>query len=175
MDRYLQPVYQIPQNAMSVEEVAVVGEKCTAILQATNFGGELCKESIKSLECNYVSEITGIGASCSVERSGQSQYEISYQPTIKERHQLHVKVQGQRIRGSPFSVAVKSPVEKLGTPILAIGGVGEPLGAAINQRGEVVVAEFKVIVCLCLVQVEKSFGLLVHVALVLDKLGLLVM
>ena len=131
--------------AGKVAEVAVVGEKCTANLQAINFGGtELCKESIKSLECNYVSEITGIGASCNVERSGQSQYEISYQPTIKGRHQLHVKVQGQHIRGSPFSVAVKSPVEKLGTPILAIGGVNKPWGVAINQRGEVVVAEWGV-------------------------------
>ena len=37
--------------AGKVEEVAVVEEKCTAILQAINFGGELCKESIKSLEC----------------------------------------------------------------------------------------------------------------------------
>ena len=101
-----------------VAEVAVVGEKCTAILQAINFEGELCKESIKSLECNYVSEITGIRASCSVERSGQSQYEISYQSTIKGRHQLHIKVQGQHIRGSPFSVAVKSSVENL---ILTIG------------------------------------------------------
>ena len=126
--------------AGKVAEVAVVGEKCTAILQAINFRGELCKESIKSLECSYVSEITGIEASCSVERSGQSQYEISYQPTIKGRHQLHVKVQGQHIRGSPFSVAVKSPVEKLGTPILIIGGVDGPWGVAINQRGEVVVA-----------------------------------
>ena len=71
--------------------------------------------SLSSLvECNYVSEITGIGASCSVERSGQSQYEISYQPIIKGRHQLHVKVQGQHIRGSPFSVAVRSPVAVLG-------------------------------------------------------------
>ena len=128
--------------AGKLAEVAVVGEKCTAILQAINFGGELCKEFIKSLECNYVSETTGIGANCSVERIGQSQYEISYQPTIKGRHQLHVKVQGQHIRGSPFSVAVKSPVEKLGTPILTIGGVGGPWGAAINQRGEVVVAEW---------------------------------
>ena len=128
-----------------VAEVAVVGEKCMAILQAINFGGELCKESIKSLECNYVSEITGIEASCNVERSGQSQYEIIYEPTIKGRHQLHVKVQGQHIRGSPFSVAVKSPVEKLGTPILTIGGVTrvkEPWGVAINQRGELVVAEW---------------------------------
>ena len=128
--------------AGKVAEVAVVGEKCTAILQAINFGGELCKESIKSLECNYVSEITGIGASCSVERSGQSQYEISYQSTIKGRHQLHIKVQSQHIRGSPFSVAVKSSVEKLGTPILTIGGVDGPSGVAINQRGEVVVAEW---------------------------------
>ena len=94
-----------PSKCHVAGKVAVVGEKCTAILQAINFGGELCKESIK---CNCVSEITGIGASCSVERSGQSQYEISYQPNIKGRHQLHIKVQGQHIRGSPFSVAVKA-------------------------------------------------------------------
>ena len=125
--------------ASKVAEVAVVGEKCTAILRAINFGGELCKRSrIKSF---YVSEITGIEASCSVERSGQ--YEISYQPTIKGRHQLHVKVQGQHIRGSPFSVAVKSSVEKLSAPILTIGGVDGPWGVAINQRGEVVVAEWE--------------------------------
>ena len=78
-----------------------------------------------------------------MERSGQSQYEISYQPTIKGRHQLHVKVQGQHIRGSPFSIAVKSPVEELGTPILTIGEVDGPWGVAINQTGEVVVAKWK--------------------------------
>ena len=38
-----------------VAEVAAVGEKCTAILQAVDFEGELRKESIKSLECNFVS------------------------------------------------------------------------------------------------------------------------
>jgi tripartite motif-containing protein 2/3/tripartite motif-containing protein 71 len=89
-----------------------------------------------------VSEISGTRASCSVERRGLSQYEISYQPTIKGRHQLHVKVQGRHIRGSPFSVAVRSPVEKLGTPISTIRGVVGPWGVAINQRGEVMVAEW---------------------------------
>ena len=144
--------------ASKVAKVAVVGEKCTAILQAINFEGELCKESIKSFECNYVSEITGIGASCSVERSGQSQYEINYQPTIKGRHQLHAKVQGQHIRGSPFSVAVKSPVEKLGTPIRTIGGVDGPWGVAINQRGEVVVAGHRVSVFSPSGKELRSFG-----------------
>ena len=122
-------------------EVAAVGVKSTAILQAINFGGKPCEEPIRSLECELTSEIAGTRASCSVERRGQSQYEISYQPTIKGRHQLHIKVEDQYIRGSPFSVAVKSPVEKLGTPILTIDGMGRPRGVAINQRGEVVVTE----------------------------------
>ena len=122
-------------------EVAAVGFMSTAILQAFNFGGKPCEESIKLLECKFVSEITGTQASCSVKKGGQSQYEISYQPTIKGRHQLHIKVEGQYIRGSPFSVAVKSPVEKLGTPILTIGGLEQSWGVAINKRGEVVVTE----------------------------------
>jgi hypothetical protein len=66
-----------------------------------------------------------------VERRGQGQYEISYQPTIKGRHQLHVKAQGQHIRRSPFIVAVQSPVGKLGSPILTMGGVEIPWGVTI--------------------------------------------
>ena len=123
-------------------EVAVVGEKSTAILHAASYEDKPCEESIKSLECELVSKITGTRASCSVKRRGQSQYEISYQPTIKGRYQLHIKVEGQHVRGSPSSVAVKSPVEKLGTPILTLGGVRVPWGVAINKRGEVMVTEW---------------------------------
>ena len=120
-------------------EVAAVGVKSTPILLTIiNFGGKPCEEFIK---CELVSEITGTRASCSVERRGQSQYEISYQPTIKGRHQLHIKMEDQHIRGSPFSVAVKSPIEKLGTPILTIDGMEKPWGVAINQRGEMMVTE----------------------------------
>ena len=122
-------------------EVAVVGEKSTVILHAVSYEGKPCEEPIKYLECELASEITGTRASCSVERRGQSQYEISFQPTIKGRHQLHIKVEGEHVRGIPSSVAVKSPVEKLGTPILTLGGVRGPSGVAINQRGEVVVTE----------------------------------
>ena len=87
--------------------------------------------------------VTGITARGSVERRGQSQYEVSYQPTIKGRHQLHIKVMGEHIRASPFSVAVKkSPVEKLGTPILTLGGLIEPIGVAVSQSGEVVVIDW---------------------------------
>ena len=123
-------------------EMAAVGVKSTPILHAVSYEGKPCEEQIESLECELVSEITGTRTNCSVERRGQSQYESSYQPTIKGRHQLHIKVGGQHIRGSPSSVAVRSPVEKLGIPILTLGGVDGPMGVAINKRGEVVETEW---------------------------------
>ena len=91
---------------------------------------------MKSLECEIVSEIADTRTSCSVKGRGQGQYEISYQPTVKGTHQLRIKVQGQHVNGSLFCVAVKSPVEKLGTQIQTVGGVKEPWGVAINQKGE---------------------------------------
>ena len=123
-------------------EVAVVGEMSTAVLHAIDLEGQPCKEQILLLECELVSEITGIRSRGSTEIRGQNQYQISYQPTVKGRHQLHIRVEGQHIRGSPFGVAVKSPVDKLGTPILTIDNLRRPCDVAINQRGEVVVTEW---------------------------------
>ena len=116
-------------------EAAVAEEESTVVLEAINSVGESCKVPIRLLECEVVSEIAGTRASCTVERRGESQYGISYQPTIKGRHQLHIKAECQHIRGSPFTVA---PIEKLCTPISTIlCGEKFPWGCAIKQSGEV--------------------------------------
>ena len=104
-------------------EAAVVGETSTAVLQVVNYKSQPCEKPIQSLECELVSELTGTRTQGNIERRGQSQYEINYQPTINGRHQLHVKVEGQHIRGSSFTISVMSPVEKLGTPILILKGL----------------------------------------------------
>ena len=122
-------------------EVALVGEKSTAALQVINFKGQPCDESIKSLQCELSSDETGARVTCSVERMEQGQYRISYQPTIRGRHQLHIKVEDQHIRGSPFDVMVKLPLERLGTPIRTIDGVRSPRGVVVSQKGEMVVTE----------------------------------
>ena len=94
------------------------------------------------LECEVVSEITGTMATCNAERRGQSQYEINYQPTIKGRYQLHIKVEGEHVEGSPFWTAVKAPIEKLGVSISNIYCMNMPWGVAVNSlRREVVVTE----------------------------------
>ena len=125
-----------------VTVVAVVGEMSTAELQAIDYRDQPCEKPVMSLEAELVSELTGIRIRGSIERIGQSQYEISYQPTIKGRHQLHIRVEGQHIRGSPFIVWAKSPFEKLGTPIQTFKGVRKPCDVAINQRGELIITEY---------------------------------
>ena len=114
----------------------------TAVLQVMNYKGQPCEEPVQSLECELVSELTGTRTQGNIERREQSQYEINYQPTINGRHQLRVKVEGQHIRGSPFTVSVISPVEKLGTPIQRLEGVNKPMGIVINCIGEVIVVEW---------------------------------
>ena len=123
-------------------EVGIVGQTSTAVLQARNSKGEPCTEPVTSLECKLVSDLTGATATGNFKKlEGQNRYEISYQPTIKGRHQLHISIQGQPIRESPFRAAITSSIMNLGAPIHTIAGVRSPWGIAINHKGEIVVSE----------------------------------
>ncbi len=115
-------------------EAAQVGEKSQVVVYSLD----------KAIKCELVSEITGATAKGNVESNGHNQYEISYQPTVKGRHQLHIKVDAQHIKGSPFCVIAGSPVEKLGAPILTVSEFQGPEGVVvINGRREVVVTDWR--------------------------------
>ena len=120
---------------------AVVGEKSTVDFQAMNFKGTPCTEPVKSLGCEAVSMLTGMRVDGQVERKADNVYSVTYEPAIKGRHQLHIKVEGQPIAGSPFTLTVRSLAEELNLPLQAIHRVEEPWGVALNQRGEAVVTE----------------------------------
>ena len=70
-------------------------------------------------------------------------YELEYTPTTRGQHLLHIKIDGEHIEGSPYSVIVKLPVHMLGTAkhVRTIGGVNQPSSLAINQQGEILVVE----------------------------------
>jgi tripartite motif-containing protein 2/3/tripartite motif-containing protein 71 len=127
-------------------EVAKPGERATAVLHVVDQKGKVCSTPVETLNCELVSESTGKKIDCSVKKiEASGQYEISYQATSRgSQHQLHIKVEGEHIKGSPFPVTVKLPVQKLGTPIKNISGLKGPWGVAVNQRGEIVVAESSV-------------------------------
>ena len=119
-------------------EVATVGEQATAILHAIDADGKECEQPLVNTSCELVSDAGGPTVKAAIQKKKTNEYTISYQPTHRGRHQLHVKVEGVLIRGSPFAVIA---VKNLSTPIRTIGGLKSPRGVAVNQRGEIIVAE----------------------------------
>ena len=122
-------------------EVAVQGEKATAIVHVCNKEGRVCREPVESLTCELTSDTNRDKMKGSVKKRKDGQFEMSYQASSRGRHQLHIKVEGEHIKGSPFSVTVKLPVRELGIPVRSINDVNDPWGVAINQQGQVVVVE----------------------------------
>ncbi|XP_068759314.1 E3 ubiquitin-protein ligase TRIM71-like [Montipora capricornis] len=90
-------------------------------------------------------------------------YKISYCPTFEGKFNLSVKVNGQHIRGSPFSVVIKPFNVK---PVLSFGKRGSndgmficPWGVAVSSRDEIAVTfEHKVQIFNCKGNFLRSFG-----------------
>ena len=122
-------------------EVADPSERATAVLHIVDREGNAYTTPVETVTGELVSETTGDKVECSVTKTEASQCEISYQPPSQRRHQLHIKVEGEHIKGSPFPVTVKLPVQKLGAPFKTIGGFNRPFGVAVNQKGEIMVVD----------------------------------
>ena len=119
-------------------EVAEVGERATAVLHVVDPKGEACTVPVEAIFSELELKSTSKKIECLMNKTNINRYEISYQATNRGRYQLHVKVEGEHIKGSPFCIIA---IKKLGTPIKIISGVKGPRGLAINQREEIVVGE----------------------------------
>ena len=128
-------------------EVAKVGKRATAVLHVVDNERIAYTKPMETPICELVSESTGEKTDCSVKKTEASgRYEISYQATSRGRHQLHIKVEGEHIIGSPFHVTA----HVLGTPIKTITrgrtdngewhDLNRPYGVAVNN-GNIIVAE----------------------------------
>ena len=124
-------------------EIAVPGEKASVVLHTVDHKGIAYSAQVTTLDCLLVSTITNEGVKCVTEKTNTSCYGISYQAGTQGIHRLHIKVEDEHVKGSPFLVTVKLPIKKLGTldPIRIITGVKAPWGIAINQNGDIIIAE----------------------------------
>ena len=125
----------------TVQASAALGERVTTTVQSINSFGEPCVMPSKSLECELWSEISGRITKCDKKQIRETECEISFRPVIKGNSQLHIKVEGQHIRESPFHLSIASSFSTLGSPILSISGVSHPWAVAINHEGNVIVTE----------------------------------
>ncbi|XP_064384350.1 E3 ubiquitin-protein ligase TRIM71-like [Halichondria panicea] len=120
---------------VNIPRKAITEQKVTAYYRF------LCPLNSAPPEAKLVSKLTNKTTKCAVKERGQGEYEISYQPTVGGASELIVRVGGEEVEGSPFPVAVKTPIDKLGTVIKTINDLKSPRSVALNQAAEIIVAE----------------------------------
>ena len=142
-------------------EVAVPGEKVSVVLHTVDHKGIAYSAPVTNIDCFLVSAITNESVKGDTKKTNTSSYGISYQAQIQGIHHLHIKVENELIKGSPFNVTVKLPIKKLGTqdPIKVIAGVKAPWGVAINHNGDIIIAENNALsVYTCTGEKRRSIG-----------------
>ena len=119
-------------------EVATVGEQSTATVHAIDTRDSKCAKPLPLISCELVPS-SGERMKGEVKPSKSSEYQVDYRPTRRGRHQLHIKVCDQHIRGSPFTVVA---LRKLEAPARTITGLNRPWGVAVDKRGQIIIAEW---------------------------------
>ena len=119
-------------------EVATVGEQSTVTVHTIDIEGSKCAKPLPLISCELVPS-SGERMKWEVKPSKSSEYQVDYRPTRRGRHQLHIKVCGQHIRGSPFTVVA---LRKLEAPTRTITGLNSPRGVAVDKRGQIIISEW---------------------------------
>ena len=119
---------------------AVVGETASATLLAMDQEGQECQRALEDVNSELVSSDGSIQVAAEVKGRGGNKYKISYRPQRRGQHHLHIRVESRHISGSPFSVMV---LPKKLTAIRTIEGLKGAWGVAVNDRGEIIVAEYR--------------------------------
>ena len=120
---------------------ATVEELTTVLVQAVDEDGKETKKPIKGLAAELVRITNATRAECQVRRAGGSKYEIQYQPATRGQHQLHIRINGKNITGSPYTVVAMPSPKSLGKPVRSIGNLQGPCGIAVNSKGHIIVVE----------------------------------
>ena len=116
---------------------AKLDQIATVVVHTVDSKEKAVTTPVETVTCGLISEITGEKINCSIKKIKANQYDVIYKVTSRGRYQLHINVEGEHIKGSPFAVSVRN-FEK---PMKVIGDVRQPNCVAINKIGNLVVTE----------------------------------
>lgn len=124
-------------------EMAGVEKRAAIFMKVHDFKGDPFLKPIPhgSMECNIVFARNGDARKCDVVHATENVYEISYTPTERGAHQVHIIIDNMHVLGSPFPVVVRMPVEKLGENVTVFDDLVQPWAVAVNHREQVIVSE----------------------------------
>ncbi len=78
---------------------------------------------------------------CEIIVQQHGKHRINYRPVKRGKHELHITVNGDAVRGSPFPIAVVSSPQSFGKPSQVVRGMNRPRGTVFNSKGQLVIVE----------------------------------
>ena len=121
--------------------IVTIGEPTFATFHAIDRCEKGCLQPVTEITSELVSCTDNTTIKCQVRRKGKSKYEIQYQLATRGKHQLHIRINGKSIKGSPHTVMARRSLQSLGKPVRTITNLQDPYGVATNSKGEIIVAE----------------------------------
>ena len=119
---------------------ATTGKQKTVVFHATTTQNKEYKGKL-----NLKAELEHIKSKdrvqCEVVKQQNGQHKINYRPVKRGKHELHLTVDGNPVRGSPFPIAVTPSAQSLNKPVRVVQGLDRPKGTAINSKGQMIVVE----------------------------------
>ena len=121
-------------------ETTTVGEVTTLTLHAIDEHANMCQE-VTNISSELVSCMDARTVKCQVRRDQDNKYKIQYQPATRGKHQLHIRINGRSIKGSPYTVVARPSLQSLGKPVRTIGKLKKPWGITADSKGRIITTE----------------------------------
>ncbi|XP_064383912.1 tripartite motif-containing protein 3-like [Halichondria panicea] len=119
---------------------ATTGETKTVSFQAITKKNKKFKCKL-DLKAKLVHVMSKDRLKCEVIEQQHGQHKINYRPMKRGKHELHITVNGDAVRGSPFPIAVAPSPQSFVKPSRVVRGVNNPQGTVFNSKGQLVVVE----------------------------------
>ena len=127
-------------KSVLIKNACYVDKKSTITLNLQTQDGSPLSVPLSLVSCELSSADDSQFISCDINETQSGNYDISFTPCTRGKHQLTIRLGGVNIPGSPFTLHIPSP-EMRGKPVNIISGLTTPWGVAVTKNEEIVVAE----------------------------------
>ena len=148
-------------KSVLVKNACYVGKKSTITLNLQTRDESPLSVPLSLISCELSSGDDSQLISCDINETQSGNYNISFTPCTRGKHQLTIRLGGVNIPGSPFTLRITTSPEMRGKQVNIISGLNGPYGVVITKNEDIVVAEFSAR-CITILNKEgkkvKSFG-----------------
>ena len=148
-------------KSVLVKNACYVGKKSTVTLNLQTQDGSPFSVPLSLISCELSSADDSQLISCDINETQSGNYDISFTPRNRGKHQSIIRLGGVNIPGSPFTLRIIPSPEMRGKPVNIISRLNSPWGVVITKNEDIVVAECHAN-CITILNKEgkkvKSFG-----------------